>query len=63
MPALRLKNAVRTDIGRRLSTSPYFWRVLSGRALILMYHRVLPAHDAHRGFVQPGNAHRLPESE
>ena len=54
MPPLRLKHAVRSGIGHKLSTSPYFWRVLSGRALILMYHRVLPAPEAQRGFVQPG---------
>lgn len=50
--ATPLKTAVRTVVGRGLGTSSYFWRTLSGRALILMYHRVLP--NAAGGFVQPG---------
>lgn len=54
MSTIRLKTAVRTVIGRGLGTSSRFWRMLSGRALILMYHRVLPPPRGAAGFVQPG---------
>ena len=54
MPSARLKTAVRTVVGRTLNASPPFWRALSGRALILMYHRVLPREAAARAFVQAG---------
>lgn len=54
MPSARLKTAVRSVVGRTLSASPHFWRALAGRALILMYHRVLPPQAAAEGFVQPG---------
>lgn len=47
-----LKTALRSVIGQKLSTSPRFWRTFAGRALILMYHRVLPKRDA--PFVQDG---------
>ena len=50
----RFKTAVRGVIGRGLGTSSRFWRMLSGHALILMYHRVLPLPRARAGFVQPG---------
>jgi peptidoglycan/xylan/chitin deacetylase (PgdA/CDA1 family) len=50
----RLKTALRTAIGRGVGSTGHFWRMLSGRALILMYHRVLPAQQAAAGFVQPG---------
>jgi len=54
MPSARLKTAVRSVVGRTLTASPHFWRALSGRALILMYHRVLPKHETAVGFVQAG---------
>ena len=54
MSTVALKTAVRTALGCGLDASSHFWRALSGRALILMYHRVLPPQQAAAGFVQPG---------
>jgi peptidoglycan/xylan/chitin deacetylase (PgdA/CDA1 family) len=50
----RLKSGIRTVAGAAYGLSPYRFRHLRGKVLILMYHRVMPRTELDTSFVQPG---------
>lgn len=54
MIAEAVKTAVRSVAGQVYGASPRFTSDLAGRALVLMYHRVIPGGEATSTFVQPG---------
>jgi len=49
-----VKTAIRSAAGRLYGHSPRFASDLAGKALILMYHRVIPRSEVASTFVQPG---------
>jgi peptidoglycan/xylan/chitin deacetylase (PgdA/CDA1 family) len=49
-----MRAKLRAAAGRAYWATPHFQRLVRGRVLILMYHRVLPHADVASTFVQPG---------
>jgi peptidoglycan/xylan/chitin deacetylase (PgdA/CDA1 family) len=49
-----VKAALRSAAGRVYSASPHFLTHVTGKVLILMYHRVVPRSEVSATFVQPG---------
>jgi peptidoglycan/xylan/chitin deacetylase (PgdA/CDA1 family) len=50
----RFKETLRSAAARLYWASPHLFSHLTGKVLILMYHRVIPRADAESTFVQPG---------
>src|SRR5438067_1021990 len=53
MPS-RFSDALRSAAGRVYWASPHFLSHVRGKAMILMYHRVMPRGDLASAYVQPG---------
>jgi peptidoglycan/xylan/chitin deacetylase (PgdA/CDA1 family) len=52
--ASKFTEAVRSAVGHVYWASPHFLSHVTGKVLILMYHRVLPQAEVESTFVQPG---------
>ena len=50
----KLADTLRATAGRLYWASPHFLARVRGRAIILMYHRVVPRAELSSTYVQPG---------